>query len=592
MTQKIEIKTVSDTTQAERGQQRLEEKAKKLGDSYVKAGSKATKAASAAEGSFKALDDELKENIRLLDRMEQGTAEYAAQKRKVERLAEAHRKAKNEVRGHVKESGSLRDVTLRSSAAMVTAVGSATALVAIMKKVADATREAREATAEHAVEVDTLVRRLQVQAGLGDDAAKKRGRQLLRIAKKRGVEKETAFAVETQSVSSGFKDDVTSEFIKGIQATNFQGPADELVKATAQFLKADGKELTRANVRDLLVDVQGLFKGTDLQATDLSAFAKVQNVLSTASLSQEQSLATLTALREIMPAAEAATATRNFITALQTAGAKKTSAGALDQLGLEPGDVDFVGEEFSTVLERLNDRLAKLPAEQANIVKAQLFGRENLAAAGELIKSADKIAANVAVQNNEQQFDRDAAVAADSRVAAQNRIAIEKDIRALGKAGDVAFGRREDERKIVDAFDAASDRVLANEKLSGIERAIGVISSTSASALTTLGKELGLLDDSAKSIQRGILKLGVGTGVIEPEVLQKERRGELRELMQEVREQRRQAAQDAIEQRRQNDQMIGIMRHVADRARSERAQDDRFVGSEPVESPPAASEVP
>ena len=330
--------------------------------------------------------------------------------------------------------------------------GAATALIATLNKLRDAQREAVAAAADETVSVDTLARRLQIQNGLTDPQRMLMSRSVLGQAMKAGATAEEGFGAATQLVSSGFVDPIKSGTLGTILdlkgASNFQGTPEDLIKGIAQTLNAYGMQRTNQNARAIGMSVQSLFKMTDLQLTDLQEFAKNASVFKGAGMGIDESLAGFTALREVMPSGEAATGLRNFTAILQGAGATKSATDALGSMGLQPGQVDFVGENLTTVLERLRDATKGMAEEDRNSGLIKLFGRENFAVASLLMNNPGRIAELQAVQADTGQFEADVRTSRSSMQADRNRIALRTQMSQLDRAAethaaDIAFKTKE-----------------------------------------------------------------------------------------------------------------------------------------------------
>ena len=94
MTQTLKIEMVSDPAKALKDQDALIRKVEELSKSHEKAGRASIKAAQGAEGSFAKLEQELKENLTALKRMEVGTKQFDEQKKRVAGLARELNNAK------------------------------------------------------------------------------------------------------------------------------------------------------------------------------------------------------------------------------------------------------------------------------------------------------------------------------------------------------------------------------------------------------------------------------------------------------------------------------------------------------------------
>ncbi len=399
--------------------------------------------ARAAKGSVDALTKELKEQEDILNRMAVGSSGFDAQRRKVVALKKEVDNANKAINATPTEP--LKEVAVGFGIATAAAV----ALYAALKKVKDAQDEIVKGGADTATEIDTLARRLQIQAGLTDNQREQQTTAVIQQSSDAGVTADVGFRAATQLAGSGFADAVDKGTLKTvldtIQASSFQGSPEELVSAFTESLNAYGLEKTNENLQNIAIAAQGLFKQTDFQLTELADFAKNAAVFKNANITPTQSLAGFTALREVLPAAESGTGLRNFVTILQGAAGDKSNTEALGKLGLTPDQVDLVGESLDDVIARLKAASDKVPEEQRNLALGNLFGRENVASASLLIASGDRVKELQNLQANKEQFEKDRAVAAESIQAKRNRIANDELIantKVAAQLADLDLDRR------------------------------------------------------------------------------------------------------------------------------------------------------
>ena len=466
-------------------------------------------------------NEETKEAAALVERTRTATERYQIAVDKLNRLkqkgkidAETYNRALRAEQQQLQKTGS----SLMQMKSSLVAVGVAgVAFIALMDRMATAVRDTRNEINQQAVAVDTLSRQLQIQAGLTDLQRSETTQEILAIAERRGVSKEQAFSVATQAVSSGFVDPVRSgtveQFLKTQQASNFDGDVKELVQATAEFLNAFGKERTLQNVESLTVGVHSLFKGTDIQLVDLKEFAKVAAVLKEAGMSQQEALASSTVLREILPAGETATAIKNFVAVLELAGSKKNQRAALKSIGVDPTEVDFVGESILQVAQRLNAGLQSVDKATANIAAGKLFGRENLGSAQAFLANADKITQFVDLQRkaaDAAQFNADAQVAAASKQAELNRFDV-RSARTSLEAGDAAFSQELERKKFQQQMEEARAAVVANEEITAAGRAARLnllrVGQKTVETFEDVGVPVGMPVDSISSFPMSRLPL-------------------------------------------------------------------------------------
>lgn len=391
------------------------------------------KGADAAAGSFNKLESELKENEAALRGLVIGTEEFDKQKRKVDALRNALARANDTLKGA--RENPWPDI----GRGMGIAAGSALALVAALNKVAQAQRDIVSVGADQAVNLDTLARRMQIQAGLTDEERQAESLKVIRQSSEAGVVAESGFQAATQLAGSGFQNPVESGSLQTIlntmQASSFQGSPEDLVSAFAEALNAYGLEKTNQNLQSIAVAAQSLFKQTDFQLTELQDFAKNASVFEGANIKIDEALAGFTALREVLPAAESGTGLRNFVNKLQAGDLTRENKDNLQRIGVDAGQVDFVGESLTDVLTTIRDATQRMQEADRNAALGKMFGTENVASARLLLQSVDRIKELQASQQNGEQFAKDLATASEGMQAQRNRLANQQLIDMMPNAG-------------------------------------------------------------------------------------------------------------------------------------------------------------
>jgi hypothetical protein len=457
----ITMEWIATATKMNQVIDRLNSKFDKQEKALQKLANASKKAAADSATGFNKLEKEFKQNVAALKKLEMGTKEYAAQKRKVDSMRLAYKKTKDEING-VNQGTKVAAVSTGTMATSMKAAGaSGLALFMALTKVVAVQREIVSGGADVAVNIDTMARRMQVQAGLTDPERQERTRRVIDIASREdiGATAATALGATTQLASSGFKGDPTktgtlSTVLGAMQATNFQGSSEEFVKGFAQALSASGLDKTNDNLEKLALQTQGLFKTTDFQIAELGDFSKQASVFEGANLSTQQSLAGFTALREILPAAESARGLKNFVAKLQQGDATKASAKKLAGLGVKSEDVDFVGENLIDVIKTIKASTDKLPEEKRNQALIQMFGLENIASSKVLLNSVERINELETLQGNVGQFRQDQLANAGGMQAGRNRIDNQRLLDVMPNAAALNelennYRRRENKNKAI-----------------------------------------------------------------------------------------------------------------------------------------------
>lgn len=312
--------------------------------------------------------------------------------------------------------------------------------------VIDANRQFAEQADQAALKYDKFFRRFQVQSGqnaLQTEAMQKKIRaNRIRTA----VSAEFAQTLSSELVGEGFSPEEAAggsglALMEAAQATGGFEQVDpkQIAQATAMILNAKGMEKTEANVRKLMVGVQRLYKETSFRLEDMIDLAAKLEVTG-AKTPLDQDLATFDLLRQEMPADVGATGFKIFFDRLQTIKGRPSDVALLRRIGLKPADVDLVGEDLDTVLERLADGLSKVPENIQNMVLSGIFEERGRLAASLLIRRRKELPALRAKMGDVLGFEKDVAVATSGKAAAAER---EKAIKEEADAAeDSGFYRK------------------------------------------------------------------------------------------------------------------------------------------------------
>lgn len=430
-------------------------------------------------GSFNKLEQELKENEAALKKLVIGSKEFDEQRRKVDMLRGSLARAKGELTGL--RTGAAKFGEMKTS--MLAGVAAAGSLVMALQKIAQAQRDIVNTGSDAALQLDTMARRFQIQAGIADPEREAATRAIIEQASAAGVTAESGFQAATQLAGSGFDNAIETGTLKTIldtmQAGSFKGEADQLVAAFSQMMNAMGLEKNNQNLQQVAVGAQSLFKKTDFQLTDLSEFAAIGGTVKNANVQFDEGIAAFTTLRDSLPAGEAATGLRNLITKMQKGDITKEGKADLERLGVKAEDVDFVGESLTQVLTNLNKATEKLGEADRNAALGKLFGTENVTSARMLIEGVPRIQELQAAQGNAAQFEIDRRTAAESMQAGRNRLANQELLRVSPIATELEERRaRMDQR---DANLRALERqasVQLGAPAAGLMRAGGATLST------------------------------------------------------------------------------------------------------------------
>lgn len=301
------------------------------------------------------------------------------------------------------------------------------------------------------------------QAGILEDISKKyamisgsRGAQSVASQKairsaafSTATSKEQAGAAAVQLVSSGMdpkevENGGLKAFLETLNAAGLTGKSvdsETLARSMSAYLESQGIAKTAGNFRQYGAQIQRLAGPTNLGFSGINALAGEGASLAV-SISPEEQLAAYADLVGSFKDADAATALRNVVGRLGTAGTKNKSVGTLKSMGLKPEDVDFTGEDLGTVLDRMAGGLDKLPEKDRDDAMKILFEEAGVAPAMQMIRNRAKIQENIETQKDLSGFDKDVAFAQSGRNAAGRRLELEAEYQQADKAGTYGMTRQ------------------------------------------------------------------------------------------------------------------------------------------------------
>ena len=229
---------------------------------------------------------------------------------------------------------------------------------------------------------DELFRKFNIQSGLRGLAGSEAKEKLLDVAHERAVPEEVAAKAATQLVSSGYdvkevvQGGAANEFLQGMNAMNQRGAgvdATSLAGAATSFMTAMGVQKDAAGMRGTMSSLFSAFQGTNIQLPDLQQYAAKAGGMK-GKLSFQELIAAGSIHRDLgIASAESASGLEGLVGQAGTAGASKEKVEALSSIGLKPEDIDLIGENFDTMLGRLQGGLSTIPEEQREGVMKKVF---------------------------------------------------------------------------------------------------------------------------------------------------------------------------------------------------------------------------
>jgi hypothetical protein len=176
---------------------------------------------------------------------------------------------------------------------------------------------------------------------------------------------------------------------------------------------------------------QAMFASNKLEIADLQALApRAKNIFEATGLKNEQ-IALLSQFKDVTTADIGATAFHGAVNRLGSAGNNRARTRALAELGLKPEDVDFQGESFFDVQQRLSGAFTKA-GPNANRLKNALFGEEAMLA-GNVLFTPEGVALTqqrLAEMKDGSGFKR-AATITEGGLEAQNNASLAKETKAF-----------------------------------------------------------------------------------------------------------------------------------------------------------------
>ncbi len=191
--------------------------------------------------------------------------------------------------------------------------------------------------------------------------------------------------LQTQLASSGFKaEDVKSG--AALQATldlkaatnefgEQMGDVKESIGSLSQFLKGMGiAEPTAEQIRKSGGKLTQVFEPSQIQFSDLKNLAPIAAGLKSLNIDETTQFAAFSAMVDTAGGENAATYLKQTASGLRSASFNKQGQEGLDALKLKGEDIDLIGEDFPTALERLKGALSKVDERTQSKALSDIFG--------------------------------------------------------------------------------------------------------------------------------------------------------------------------------------------------------------------------
>jgi hypothetical protein len=312
----------------------------------------------------------------------------------------------------------------------------------------EANRKLQQESEGLATEWETRRKRAQVQGGMSDAESRQAQQRVFGIANQTGVKMSVAEDMQTALETVGFSPEESSGeslslMLKLVQAQGLKPEeidVSSFSKSLAMFFRANKLEMNRANVKKYAQALQSMaVKKTPLKIPDFIFQAQEAAAMSVFGVGDETQFALLTHGSQINRPRVSTTEAREVVSRLATAGADTSKKAALQRMRLRPTDVDFVGEDYYTVMQRMRQGVARLRKQDQGIVLKQLFEEAGVGPARIMMDTAEEVRdIEREAFNDPDSLERDAANMRRSREStknvAENKVDFEKQRR--GEYGD------------------------------------------------------------------------------------------------------------------------------------------------------------
>ncbi len=368
---------------------------------------------------MKAADAEL---VRAWQRAQQGPKEMAEELEKVRGKSNQLRRSSD----HLGQS--LVSSTAGAIIGFTSLSGAVSTLISKLYEAIAAQKELDKKRDVASTTTDEATTRFLMQSQLSNVPEDQRRKIATRVAKEG-----TAYGIKPQE-SINLARELTSQ---GVDIGNVA----EVMQISEKFAAAQGEQLNLDFLKPLIAQARvqdekltpaafeetakaffGSYLGRQIQPAQLAPFSRVNVGLKAAGMNAAEQIALNTASLDLYggSADQAATFDRAFINHLRAPTPE--AAKALQTMGLQPEDVDFIDEKLSTVLDRLAAGLQQLDATARVPALTKLFGQEYGASAAGLIENRQKIPAILAdINAGAARFEPTAAALTSTDAALQRR---------------------------------------------------------------------------------------------------------------------------------------------------------------------------
>lgn len=258
--------------------------------------------------------------------------------------------------------------------------------------IVSSTQEAQKEAEALGRKYDGLINKMKTLGNWSKIQTKEATESLNKVAEDVGWSFEQAGSAANSLMSAGASDkdalgDASRAVGEMLAAAGMRNEdPEEYATSAANYLKSTGRDVTGENIRELIGKPLIGLDSTNMTPKDLPALTKVAGSLNRLSDADKFSgMANL--MNQFTSGAEAATAFRGVMSSLTTKGNSKSWQDAMRRLGVNPEDVDFLGEDLGTGWKNFAKAYDAAPEATRDNDLGDIFGTENVAAAQHMMKT-------------------------------------------------------------------------------------------------------------------------------------------------------------------------------------------------------------
>lgn len=346
-------------------------------------------------------------------------------------------------------------------------------LTGVIQGVVAANQQMAEAAEAASMKYDTLFRKINVQANTQGVLGEEGKQRVIQTAKANASDVTESAAIAQALASSGFNaQEATGSGLDAVlkaQAAMGQqgsGQGANIAESTAKYMNAMQIPMTGENMRREMMAMQQASKLGFAKFEDMGQLSgKVGGFAGRAS-SADVMAAFNVARKNSKSADEASTGLKIFGDRLMGAKGDPQRERELKKAKLNPEDVDFIGENMDTVMERLDGALKSMPETERAGWMQRVFGTEAAGVAGNLIENRGEMKSFRAVMGDEAAFNRDVQEMNTGEAAGRRRQQVESERLAEKKsknfAGKLTGAQNVDAREDIDPYSTYVSSAAAN----------------------------------------------------------------------------------------------------------------------------------